>query len=126
MAAVRPHFLMDWNHFGADTTRLLVEHVRQVSKKSDQWSWRRCNNEIVTVLSKGQLAILKMAAVRPYLLTDWNRFRPDTSTHREEFIGKVSTKFPQWCDNGENQRWLPVAIFVDGPELFFGRTQLDH
>ena len=32
MAAVRPHLLMDWNHFRADTTRLLVEHVRQVSK----------------------------------------------------------------------------------------------
>ena len=28
--------------------------------------------EIVTVLSNGQLAILKMAAIRPYLLTDQN------------------------------------------------------
>ena len=35
---------------------------------------------------------------------------------------KVSTKFLKWFgrrwDNGENQRWLPVAIFADGPEPF--------
>ena len=39
-------------------------------------------------------------------------------------MSKVSTKFLQWfrriCDNGENQRWQPVAIFVDGPESFSG------
>ena len=36
----------------------------------------------------------------------------------------VSTKFLQWfrrrCDNDENQRWLPAAIFVNRPEPFSG------
>ena len=49
----------------------LVEHLRQDSKKSDQWYWRY-DNEIVAMFSIGQLAILKMVAVRPYLLTDQN------------------------------------------------------
>ena len=116
--------------FGGDVimvknpTRPLREHLGQVLTKSDQWSRRRCDNEIVTVLSDGQLAILKMAAIRPYLLMDQNRFRADTSRHWEEFICKVSTKFLQWfrrrCDKGENQRWLLAAIFVDRPESFFG------
>ena len=74
------------------------------------------------MLRNGQLAILKMAAVRPYLLMDQNHFRVDISRHCEEFICKVSTKFLQWfrrrCDNSENQRWLPAAIFVDGLEPF--------
>ena len=56
-------------HFRADTT--LARGTSQASfKKSDQGSRTRCDNEIVTVLSKGHLAILKMAAIRPYLLTD--------------------------------------------------------
>ena len=71
----------DRNHFRACTNRSLGEHLRQVSKKSDQWSRRRCDNEIVTVLNKGQIAILKMAAIRPYLLTDPNLFRADKSRH---------------------------------------------
>ena len=41
----------------------------------------RCDNEIVTMLSKGQIAILKMAAVGPYFLTDRNRCRVDISKH---------------------------------------------
>ena len=45
-------------------------------RKSYQWS-RRCDNNIVTVLSNWRLAILKM----PYLLTDQNYFRVDTSRH---------------------------------------------
>ena len=45
------------NHCQVDTTRPLVEHLRQVSRKSDQWSRRRCDNEIVTVVNKGQIAI---------------------------------------------------------------------
>ena len=65
-----------------------------------------------------------MAAVRPYLLTDQNHLQADTSRNWEEFICKVSTKFLQWfrrrCDNGENQRWLPSAIFVDRPEPLSG------
>ena len=61
-----PYLSTDRNHFQACTTRPLGKHLGQVSKKSDPWSRRRCNNEIVTVLSKGQIAILKMAAVRPY------------------------------------------------------------
>ena len=31
------------------------------------------------MLSKGQIAILKMVVIRPYLLTDQNRFWMDTS-----------------------------------------------
>ena len=41
----RPHPSTDRNHFRADTTRLLGDHLRQVSKKYDQWSRRRCDNE---------------------------------------------------------------------------------
>ena len=77
---------------------------------------------LLQVLNKGLLAILNMVAVQPHLLTDLNRFWTDTSRHWEEFICKVSTKFLQWfrrrCDNGENQKWLPAAIFVDGSKLF--------
>ena len=54
--------------FGACTTRSLGKHIGQVSKESDQWSRMRCVNEIVTLLRKRQIAILKMAAVRPHLL----------------------------------------------------------
>ena len=43
---------------------MLREYLRQVWKISDQWSRRRCDNEIVTVLSNWHLAILKMAVVR--------------------------------------------------------------
>ena len=55
----RPYLSSDRNHFQADTTRPLVEHPRQVSRKSDQWSLRRCDKETVTVLNKGHLAIQK-------------------------------------------------------------------
>ena len=59
------------------------------------------------MLSKGQMAILKIAAVQPYLLMHRNCFLGDTSGHREEYISKVSEEFLQWfrrrCDNGENQ-----------------------
>ena len=122
----QPYLLMDLCHFQVCTTRPLGEYLGQVLKKSDQWSRRRCDNEIVTVLSNEQLVILKMAGVQPYLLTDLNRFQADTSRHWEEFKCKVSTKFLQWFwrryDNSENQRWLPVAIFVNGPEPFWGCT----
>ena len=68
--------------------------------------------------------ILKMAAVWPYLLTDQNHFRADTSRYWEEFIRKDSIKYLWWfwrsCDNGENQSLLPAAICVDGPEPFSG------
>ena len=37
--------------------RPLAEHMRQVSRKSHQWSRRRFDMEIVTVLNKGQLVI---------------------------------------------------------------------
>ena len=55
----------DRNHFWVCTTtcRPLGEYLGQVFKKSDQSSRRRCDNEIVTMLSNGQLAILNMAGV---------------------------------------------------------------
>ena len=43
----RPHLLMDWYHIRVDTTRPLGEQLRQVSKKSNQWSQRKCHNEKV-------------------------------------------------------------------------------
>ena len=86
-----PNLWTDRNHFRVYTNKPLVEHLRQVST-SDQWSRRSCDNEIVTVLSKGHFAILKMAAFRPYLLTDQNYFQTDTSRHCENFICKISTK----------------------------------
>ena len=33
----------DRNHIRACTTRQLREHIMQVLKKSDQWSWQRCD-----------------------------------------------------------------------------------
>ena len=84
------------------TTRPLVEHLSQVSKqKSTPWSRRRCHNKIVTAFSKGQLAILKMAAIRPYFFIDWNDLLADTSRHWQEFICKVSNKFIQWKISGK-------------------------
>ena len=71
--------------FLAYTTRLQAEHLGQVLKKSDQWSWRRCDNEIVTVLSNEQFTTL--------FLIKRNHFRADTAIHWKEFICKVSTKF---------------------------------
>ena len=41
----RPHLSTDRNHFRADTTRPLGKHLGQVSKTSDQWPRRRCDNE---------------------------------------------------------------------------------
>ena len=99
----RPYLSMDRNHFRACTTILLGEHLRQVSKKSDQWSRRRWDNELVTVLSKVQIVVLKMAAVRPYLLTDQNRFRVYTSRHRGihmQGFGEIPPWFRRRCDNG--------------------------
>ena len=114
----QPYLSMDRNHFRMCTTRPLGEHLRQVLKKSDQWSLRRCDNKIVTVVNKGQTAILMMAIVWPYLLMDRNCFWADISRNWEEFICKVSVKFLQWFwrrrDNGENQSLPLAAIFVDG------------
>ena len=91
----RPYLSSDPNQFRVDTTRPLVEHLRQVSRKSDQWSRKRCDNEIVTVLNRA-ISDLKMTTVRLYLLTNQNHFQADTSRHWEEFICKVSTKLIQW------------------------------
>ena len=56
---------------------------------------------------------------------DKNYFQADTASHHEEFISKTSTEVLLWfqrrCNNGENQSWLPVAIFVDSSEPFLGR-----
>ena len=49
----RPSLSTDLNHFRACTTRPLGEQLEQVSKTSHQWSRRRCDNEINTVLSNG-------------------------------------------------------------------------
>ena len=77
----QPYLSTDQNHFQACTTRALGKHLGQVSKKCDQWSRSRCDNKIVTVLSKGQIATFKMATVRPYLLTNRNPFWADTFRH---------------------------------------------
>ena len=63
MDAGRTYFSTDQNYFLMDATRPQGNFQK---KKLDQWSRRRCDNEIVTVLSKGQFAILKMIAIRPY------------------------------------------------------------
>ena len=41
----RPYLSTDRNHIRVDTTRPLGEQVGHVSKKCDQWSRRRCDNE---------------------------------------------------------------------------------
>ena len=41
----RPYLSTDRNHIQVDTTRLLAEQLGQISKKSDQWSRRRCGKE---------------------------------------------------------------------------------
>ena len=128
-----PYLSMDRNQFRAVTTKALGKQLRQVSGKKNnnkktktkkkktkkkKRSRRRGDNKIFTVIGKGQSAILKMAAVRPYLLTDYNRFRGDTSRQWDEFTFRFwqnsSSVFGRRCDNGENQRWLWY--------FFFGRT----
>ena len=52
---------MDPNQNQVGTIRPLGEHPRQVLKKSEEWSWRRCDNRIVAVLSKRKIGISKMA-----------------------------------------------------------------
>ena len=64
-----------WNHFQVCTTRPLWEHLGQSYKTSDQWSWRRCDNQIVTVLST--ISDFKDGCLQPYLPTDQNRFRAE-------------------------------------------------
>ena len=129
-----PYFSTDRNHFRASTTRPQGQHLGQVLKQSDQWSRSRCGNKIVTVLSNGQLAILKMAAVRLYLSTDWNYFRACTTRPLGKRLGQVSKKSGHWswrrCDNKiltvlrrSNSYFKDcchLAIFVDGPESFLG------
>ena len=41
----RPYLSTDRNHIQMCTTRPLEEQLRQVSKKFDQWSRPRCDNE---------------------------------------------------------------------------------
>ena len=52
----RPHLSTDRNHFRANTTKLLGEHLIQVSKKSDQWSRRRCDKEKQSLRTNGWTA----------------------------------------------------------------------
>ena len=77
-------------------TRPPGEHPRQVSKNSDLQTRRRCDNKIVTVLSKGEYAKSKMAAVQPYWSTHQNRYRGDAFRGCEESMFKVSTKSFHW------------------------------
>ena len=54
----RPNLSTEQNQIGGCTTRPPGKHPRQVSKKSDQWSRRRCDNEKLS------------SAVRTYGRTD--------------------------------------------------------
>ena len=101
------------------------KNKKKKNKKKKKRSRKRGDNKIFTIIGKGQSAILKMAAVRPYLLTDYNRFRGDTSRQWDEFTFRFwqnsSSVFGRRCDNGENQRWLWYFFFrtdewtPDGP-----------
>ena len=71
--------------FFGDTQLDYKLNISDKFKKSDQWSRKRCDNEIVTVLSNEQFTTL--------FLSKRNHFRADTSIHWKEFICKVSTKF---------------------------------
>ena len=113
----RPHLLTDRIQFRTDTTTPPVEYLWQVSKQSNKWSRRRCDNEIVTVLSKGQITILKMAAFRPYLLTDQNYFQADTDIERNLYAS-----FRQHSSSGFggdaitvkiNDRWWRTYLSTD-------------
>ena len=75
------------------------------------------------MLSKGQKAILKIAAVLPYLLTTEINFEQtnlDIERNSYARFQRNSSSGFGTCDNGENQSWSPAAIFVDGPEPFLG------
>ena len=87
------------------------------SKRSDQCLGGDAITRLLQWWVKGKFtAILKMATVLPYLLTDRNHFLADTSRHWEEFICNVSAKFLQCfrrrCDNGENKSWSAAAILI--------------
>ena len=56
----------DLNKIQVGTNIPLIEHPKEVLKKSEKWFWRRCDNKIVTVLSKWEVKISKMAALWPY------------------------------------------------------------
>ena len=58
----RPYLLMDRNKLG----HAQLDHqgnIPEKLKKNLLWSLMRCNNEIVTVLSKGEVAISKTVAI---------------------------------------------------------------
>ena len=101
MAAI---FVKGQYEIRASTTSSVGEYHRQVWKKSDQWSWRICDNEIVIVLNKGEFANYKMAAVQPYKLTDQNHFQGDASRLWEESIRKISTKYLHWLQKRSDNR----------------------
>ena len=70
---------------------------RKYSKKSDQCSRRRCDNEIVAALSKGEIAISKTGII---FALHWLRGR---------------------CDNEKKKTRRPTgAIFVDGQQPNLG------
>ena len=77
----RPYLSTDQNHFWACTTRPLGEHLRNISKKSDQWPRRRCNNEIVTVLGTGQKNDFKDGCRSVIFVDGPESFRADTFRH---------------------------------------------
>ena len=121
----QPYLSTDRNHFQACTTRSLGEHLGKFLKNLTSGI---CEDAITRLLQcNDQIAILKIAAVGPYLLTDQNHFRADTSRHWKEFICKVSAKFLLWfwtrCDNGENQSWPPTAILMDRNQFWACTTR---
>ena len=65
--------------------------------------------------------MLKMAAVRPYLLTDQYHFRQHLDVEENSYARfRLNSSSGFGGDNGENQRWLSAATFVNGPEPFSG------
>ena len=54
-----PYLSVELNQIQAGTTRPLEDRPRQVLKNSEECSWRRFDNKIVTVLSKGEVTISK-------------------------------------------------------------------
>ena len=80
-----------------------VGGARQVLKKSEEWSLRRCDSKFVTVLSKGVVVISKIAIWWPCKSTDQNCFQEDTSR-----VCKLSIRFllcfDRKCNNRKNPR----------------------
>ena len=112
--------------FGTCTTRHWGEHSDQDLKKSDQSSWRKCDDKPVNGKfhcpsreSNGQICRQTgILSVLAHLGIEANTIGKFHSNLSSSFWGDAISR-------KKNQRWTTAALFVDGPEFFLILAQLD-